>query len=184
MAAPARSWAAELLHFWFHRLTPQDWFGASNQIDTALRLRFWHTLDMLGSQPARDFLGDDGTALAAIILFDQVPRNIHRDSAAAFATDPLARAICREMIEAGRDRHFTFARRQFLYMPLMHSELVVDQQLSLALFARLPRRYGWPWAVGHHAAIARFGRFPHRNEVLGRTSSVAEEAAIARGVGW
>ena len=118
------------------------------------------------------------------MLFDQVPRNIRRGTPQAFATDPLARAIAEGVLKRGWDRPLSYVERQFLAMPLMHSESIVDQLASLRYFAQLPRRNGWPFAVSHYRMIARFGRFPHRNEVLGRVSTEAEKRAVAAGFSW
>lgn len=184
MAAPQRRWAAEILYVWFHQLRPRDWFRSTAAIDAMLARRFGPDLAMLSGEPAHSFLSDPKTALAAVLLFDQVPRNTRRGSAASYATDPLARAITHGAIARGWDEALPFRGRQFLYMPLMHSEDIMDQRLSLACFARIPRRYGLAFAVPHHHAVARFGRFPHRNPLLGRTSTPAEERAVAAGLRW
>ena len=183
MTTPGRPWAAELLHVWFHVLRPADWWGGSDAVDAMLRARFGRDLAMLGHRPATEFLTDPLTARAAILLFDQVPRNIHRGTAEAFAFDPLAVALAREAIAQGWDLAAPRRERAFAYMPLMHSEAIADQQLSLAIFAaRAPDNLAF--ARSHHRMIARFGRFPHRNAVLERQSSAAEEAAIAAGFAW
>jgi uncharacterized protein (DUF924 family) len=184
LAAAPRRWAADLLHYWFHILRPGDWFRSSPAIDDELRRRFGRDLAMLRKRPAREFLGDPLTARAAVLLFDQVPRNIHRGSAQAFATDRLARTIARGIIRRGWDRGFGLAERQFVAMPLMHSEQIADQRRSLACFAALGPRYGWPFARSHYRMIARFGRFPHRNAVLRRASTAAERRAVAAGFAW
>jgi len=184
LAAAPRRWAAELLHFWFHALRPGDWFHSSPAIDAALRRRFAADLAMLRARPAREFLHDPLTARAAVLLFDQVPRNIFRGSAQAFATDPLARAITNGILRRGWDRGLSGAERQFIALPLMHSEAIADQRRSLAYFAALGPRYGFPFARSHYRMIARFGRFPHRNAVLGRASTPAERRAVAAGFAW
>jgi uncharacterized protein (DUF924 family) len=184
LAAPQRRWAAELLHVWFHQLSATDWFAPDPAVDAMLQRRFEAELRALASQPATAFLSDPLTALAAVLLFDQLPRNLYRGTPRAFATDPLARAIAKAALAGGWDRALTAPQRQFLAMPLMHSEAIADQRLSLKVFARLGRRYGWPFAVSHYRMVARFGRFPHRNAVLGRRSSAAEQAAIAAGNHW
>ncbi|MBO0749103.1 MAG: DUF924 domain-containing protein [Porphyrobacter sp.] len=184
MAAARRRWAAELLHYWFHTLRPADWFRTDPQVDDELRRRFGPDLAMLRRHPAREFLTDPLTALAAVLLFDQVPRNIHRGSAQAFATDPLARAIAHGIGRRGWVKALNQAERQFAAMPLMHSEAIADQLASLATYGRLGRRHGWPFARAHHRMIARFGHFPHRNAVLGRTSTAPESAAVAAGFVW
>ena len=184
MAAAPRRWAAELLHFWFHTLRPRDWFRPPSAVDEALRRRFADDLAMLRGRPASEFLGDPLTARAAVLLFDQVPRNIYRGTAAAFGTDPLARSIALGILRRGWDRGLTGAERQFIGLPLMHSEAIAEQRLSLAYFTELGPRYGQSFARSHYRMIARFGRFPHRNEVLGRTSTPAEKRAVAAGFAW
>jgi uncharacterized protein (DUF924 family) len=184
LASARRRWAAELLHFWFHDLSPGDWFKPSPRVDQALRRRFAADLAMLAHRPAGDFLSDPLTARAAVLLFDQVPRNIHRGSARAFAHDALARAIARGALRRGWDQPLVGAGRQFLAMPLMHSERIADQRRSLAYYARLGPRHGWPFARRHYRMIARFGRFPHRNAALGRAGTRAEQRAVAAGFAW
>ena len=137
---------------------------------------------MLSSRPAREFLRDRSSALAAILLFDQVPRNVHRGSARAFATDPLARAVAKGAIARGWQRGLRRDARAFVGMPLMHSEAIADQRASLAYFRTVPSNFAF--ARDHWRMIARFGRFPHRNAVLGRQSSPAERAAVAAGNAW
>jgi uncharacterized protein (DUF924 family) len=183
-AAARRRWAAELLHFWFHTLRPADWFRTNPRVDDELRRRFAREWSALRHRPAREFLRDPETARAAVLLFDQVPRNIQRGSAQAFASDRLARAIGRGIVARGWDRALDRAGRQFVALPLMHSEAIADQRLSLAVFARLGHRHGLPFARSHYRMIARFGRFPHRNAVLGRTSTAAELRAVEQGFVW
>ena len=184
MAASQRRWAAELLHLWFHQLEPRDWFAPNPRLDALLRRRFSRELRGLHRRPARDFLTDPASALAAVLLFDQLPRNLHRGTPLAFATDALARAITHGALVRGMDEQLGPQQRQFLAMPLMHSERIADQRRSLAYFGRLGARYGAPFARAHYRMIARFGRFPHRNAVLGRRSSPAESAAIEAGNRW
>jgi uncharacterized protein (DUF924 family) len=184
LAAARRRWAAELLHYWFHTLRSGDWFRPGEAVDSELRRRFARDLATLRNRPAHEFLSDPRTALAAVLLFDQVPRNLYRGRAEAFATDPHAREIHRAIVARGWDRGLSKAERQFLSMPLMHSETIADQLASLAAFARLGNRFGLPFARAHYRMIARFGRFPHRNAALGRASSAAERKAVAAGFVW
>lgn len=109
-----RRWAAELLHVWFHELGAADWWGGSDAADAMLRRRFAGDLASLGRPPVRDFLTDPLTARAAILLFDQIPRNIHRRTPDAFAWDPLARRITRGMLARGWDRSSPPGQRQFI----------------------------------------------------------------------
>ncbi len=184
MAAAPRRWAAELLHFWFHTLGPRDWFGGGPEVDEALRRRFEPDLLALFTQSADSFLTDPLTARAAVLLFDQVPRNLYRGTAEAFAFDPLARHICKGALMRGWDRGLTRPERQFLGLPLMHSEYKADQLASLAYYAALDDAFILSFARAHYRMVARFGRFPHRNEVLGRRSTPAEIVAIAAGNHW
>jgi uncharacterized protein (DUF924 family) len=184
LAGPQRRWAAELLHYWFHKLGPEVRFRPDPRVDAELLRRFEWELSRLGARPPNEFLTDPLTALAAVLLFDQLPRNLYRGNAAAFAFDRLARAIAKGALARGWDEGLSLGQRQFLAIPLMHSERIADQWCSLAIFSQLGPRYGWGYAVSHHRMIARFGRFPHRNEVLGRKSSEAEKRAVAAGFAW
>ena len=169
---------------WFHKLGPRVWFSPDPRADAMLARRFARELNRLAARPAGEFLDDPRTALAAVLLFDQLPRNLYRRSPRAYAFDPLARQIAKRALARGWDRLLTPPQRQFLAMPLMHSEAIADQRRSLRIYARLGRRHGWPFAVSHYRMIARFGRFPHRNAVLGRASTPAERAAVAAGNRW
>jgi uncharacterized protein (DUF924 family) len=184
MAGACRQWTAELLHFWFYDLRPRQWFGRNALVDQALHQRFSRELALLKNRPARDFLRDRQTAQAAILLFDQLPRNLFRDSPRAFACDPLARAITKGAIARGWDRSLNKHERQFLYMPMMHSEDIADQRLAQHLFAALGDAGITRFARSHFRMVARFGRFPHRNRVLNRTSTGVELRAIAQGNVW
>ena len=184
MAAATRPWAGELLHFWFHCLRPDQWFGRNALVDEQLRRRFGRYIAPLGSRPAAEFLTDPLTARAAVLLFDQCPRNIYREDGRAFAYDPLARRIARGVLANRWDRGLAVAERQFIAMPLMHSEQIADQLACLSIFAEFGSPFLLSFARAHWRMIARFGRFPHRNELLGRTSSPEERRAIAAGNAW
>lgn len=184
MALAPRPWAAAILHLWFHQLGPGDWFTRSASVDAMLARRFARLWQALRKRPALEFLGDPLTARAAVLLFDQVPRNIFRNSAQAFVSDPLARSIARETLRRGWDAGLTGPERQFLAMPLMHSEAIADQLASLGYYAMLGPRHGFGFARAHYRMVARFGRFPHRNGVLGRRSTPAELRAVAAGNSW
>lgn len=127
---------------------------------------------------------DRPTARAAVLLFDQVPRNLYRDDPRAYATDHLARAIVYAALRRGWTRGLSKPERQFLAMPLMHSERVLDQRLSLRFYAALGDPNVLAFARAHHRMIAGFGRFPHRNAVMGRHSTAAEQRAVAAGNSW
>lgn len=183
-APPPADWARQLLAFWFDAHGFDDWYGGGPDFDAEVRALAadWH--DALRSEPASSFLTDRDTALAAAILFDQVPRNIYRDHADAFATDDLARAVARAMVERGWDRDIAEGRRQFVYLPFEHSEDIADQRESLRLMAQLADPRSLEYAQKHFDIIDRFGRFPHRNAALGRATRPDEEAAIEEGKNW
>jgi uncharacterized protein (DUF924 family) len=167
-------WANQLLDFWF-ALPDQSHWQADPELDSEIRRRF---RDLWAEQrehlPER-FLVDPRTALAGVILFDQLPRNMFRGSAEQFATDHLARAIAAAAVDRGFDDALTTAEKGFLYMPFMHSEALADQRRSLALFTALNNDQ-LSFARKHHDIIERFGRFPHRNPILGRKPRGEEEA--------
>ena len=183
-SAPPADWAARLLSFWFDSHGMTDWYGGGQAFDTDVRdfAGDWH--EALRSQPAETFLTDPDTALAGAILFDQVPRNIFRGHADAFATDPLARAIARGIVARGWDRDWPDQRRQFAYLPFEHSEDIADQRESLRLMGGLADPVFLDYAQQHFDIVDRFGRFPHRNAALGRATRPDEEAAVEAGGKW
>lgn len=184
MAAAFRPWAADLLHVWVHQLRPKQWFGRSDTVDALLKRRFAPLITKFQRRPLQDFLRDPLTTRAAILLFDQVPRNSFRDSPRAFATDALAASLTKAVLAKGWDRRLTRSQRQFVLMPLMHSEAIADQRLSVQRFAANGDGGRKGFARSHYRMVARFGRFPHRNAVLGRKSSPAEQRAVAAGNHW
>jgi uncharacterized protein (DUF924 family) len=129
--------------------------------------------------PVESFLTDPLTALAGVILFDQLPRNMFRGHAEAYSTDHLALAIAKAAIARGFDKELAHDERKFLYMPLQHSEQLDDQNHALLLFTQLGDDEQIKYAKHHRDIIARFGRFPHRNSILGRASRPEEIAAGA-----
>ncbi|KLI64559.1 DUF924 family protein [Aurantiacibacter marinus] len=179
-----RRWAAEILHFWFHRLGPRDWWGGSGNLDQVCTERFQPELEALCRMPRTTFTSDPGTALASVLLFDQMPRNIYRGTPRAFAFDPLACAIAHEALDCGYDLAVPLRQAQFLAMPLMHSEDIADQRRALEIFRRINGGRNFGFARSHYRMIARFGRFPHRNDILGRETTSAERRAIDAGFAW
>ena len=172
----AEPWVSEVLDFWFG-LAPQQWWKADAELDRSCSARFEALWEEQRGRPVSDFLGSPDEALAAIILFDQLPRNMFRGHADQFATDHLALQIAKEAIERGYDEAFEQPKRGFMYMPFQHSETLEDQQRSLALFAALGDDDQLEFARKHHDVIERFGRFPHRNRMLGRKPTALEAAA-------
>jgi len=169
-------WRAEVLRFWFG-LTYDEWWKGSAELDHGIRQRFLKLWTKQRQLPAEAFLDDPLTALAAVILFDQFPRNMFRGHADQFSTDHLALAIARGSLEKGFDEQLQPQERGFLYMPFQHSEDRDDQRRSLLLFTALGDPVQRDFARKHHDVIARFGRFPHRNAMLGRAPRPEETAA-------
>mgnify|MGYP001352881535 CR=1 FL=1 len=167
-------WRDEVLKFWFEELTPDDWYSGKPETDALIRERFAKLHSELKIAPPAEVERDPLTALAAIIVFDQFPRNIYRRQPEAFSTDDYAVQIARDALAAGFDEGMTNVQKQFLYMPLMHSEVLADQERCIDLFKSLGSEEGVKYAVEHRDIIARFGRFPHRNRVLGRATTEEE----------
>jgi uncharacterized protein (DUF924 family) len=182
--------AQDVLEFWFgvpgspdHGRSRKLWFTKADATDALIRSRFGVTVDAaLRGELQHWMAGDARTALALIIVLDQFTRNVFRDSARAFAGDAAALAVARMLVGDRRDRQLSALERWFAYMPFEHSEAIADQRESLRLFGGLAREgltEPLVWAQKHYDVIARFGRYPHRNELLGRTST-AEELEFLR----
>jgi uncharacterized protein (DUF924 family) len=173
----------EVLEFWLHEIGPKGWYAGGEEIDTLCRERFeelWQAAHDGGLEHWVD--GTVGT-LAYLILTDQIPRNIHRGTALAFATDARARAAARKAHDAGWDMAAPEPERQFFYLPFEHSEDPQDQDRSVQLLSeRIPSDPDMALhARAHREVIARFGRFPTRNAALGRASSTEEQAYLDEG---
>lgn len=168
------AWAEDVLRFWFTELRPADWFSGAAEVDEAIRSRFGHLYQTLRVSPLLPSSLDARSLLAAVIVFDQFPRNLFRQSAAAYGTDARALELARHAVAVGLDRALTEQQRHFLYMPFMHSEDRAMQAESLRLFTELGGAEDLKWARHHHGIVERFGRFPHRNAVVGRTSTPEE----------
>lgn len=164
---------------------PAKWFAKSEAFDNAIRLRF-EPVHHAAARGQYDAWADTAEgALALLLLLDQFPRNLYRGSAHAFATDPKARAIARAAVEVGQDSKVDPALRSFFYLPFEHSEDLADQELAVALCQAIADETGdkepLKWAIVHRDIIARFGRFPHRNPCLGRTTTAEERAFLDEG---
>ena len=169
-----------MLDYWFagepatHR---KVWFEQNADFDAACR-RFTDALRDAKSGALDHWIATPRGTLALIILLDQFSRNLHRGSAESFAADPKARQIAGAAVAKGFDRQFSPVERLFMYLPFAHSESLADQDKSVRLFAALDADQS-DWARRHRNVIVRFGRFPRRNAVLGRTSTSEEEAFLA-----
>lgn len=173
------TWVREVLAFWFEETTPEQWFRKDDAFDATLRARFLPLHERLQVRPIEDFLGDAETAIAAIVMFDQMSRNMFRGTARAFASDQRALALAEAAIARGYEAKLSKPQRQFLYLPFEHAEDLAAQERCVALMRSLDDAELVKWAEAHRVIIARFGRFPHRNQALGRAST-AEEIAFLK----
>lgn len=176
----------DILIFWFEDAGPKKWFAKSDAFDADMRARFESlTLDLaadLSLGKPHEWETEPNHALALIIALDQFPRNMYRGTKAMFAYDELVLRVAKRAVEAGHDYKCPQNQRQFFYMPYMHSETLVDQNRCVELVeARLSSENTLHHAKMHRRTIERFGRFPHRNEILGLASLPEEIAYLKEG---
>ena len=177
----------EILSFWFgeprndqhyYEERRKLWFAADSHIDQDIRNRFLGDYEQAVVQKLKEGVVTSRSALARILLYDQFPRNMFRGTPYAFATDALAREITSYLLQTQEDQQLRPIERLFVYLPFMHSEDLIDQQRSVSLFQQLaqhdPLVDSVSYALRHHEIITRFGRFPHRNAILGRSSTPEE----------
>jgi uncharacterized protein (DUF924 family) len=179
----------DVIDFWFgaassagRGLPHKAWFEKSDAFDAEIGARFGGVLEAAAAGRLAAWQRTPLAALALVIVLDQFPRNMFRGTPRAFATDAAAQAVARGIVERGFDAAYLAVERCFAYLPFEHAEDIGMQRESLALFARLPpspssARYT-DYARRHHDVIARFGRFPHRNAILGRASTPEERAFL------
>jgi uncharacterized protein (DUF924 family) len=171
---------ADIVSFW-QNAGPKRWFGKDPAFDQEIRDRF---LDMHEAAAAGKLAGWEANAqgaLALLILLDQFPRNMFRGQARAFATDPLARSIAAGALVRGFDAQAPAGMRGFFYLPFEHSEDLADQARAVAFYKTMGDADGLKWAELHAGIIRRFGRFPHRNSLLGRATTAEEQAFLDAG---
>ena len=176
------SLSREILTFWFETLDlsvemekRQVWFRATPEFDRYLVEHYTGVHERAAAGEFDHLKGTPEDCLTLIMALDQFPRNIYRGNPRAFATDAKAREVARYALEQGYDRGFARWPRTFIYLPFEHSERLADQERALVLYRSLGNEDSMRAAVGHHAAIKRFGRFPHRNAVMGRPNTLEEE---------
>lgn len=171
---------ADIVTFW-RAAGPDKWFESDADFDRTIRSRFLalHEAATRGELAAWEDSADG--ALALVILLDQFSRNMFRDSARGFAADHLARAVADRALERGFDLATDETLRPFFYLPFMHSELLADQDRCLRLHEALGDANRLTWAKLHRDIVEKFGRFPHRNRVLGRATTPAEQAFLDGG---
>lgn len=178
--------ALEVLDFWFgrpgeahHLQSRPEWFRKDAAFDALIAQRFAPLIDAALGGALAAWAASARSALAQIVVLDQFTRNTRRGGAGMFAGDALALAAARAMVDCGQDHRLPGVMRQFAYLPFEHAESLAEQQRSLQLFERLGREEPAlsglvEWARKHHEIVARFGRFPHRNALLGRPSTPEE----------
>jgi uncharacterized protein (DUF924 family) len=179
MNAPLAS-SAEIVDFW-RDAGPDRWFKKDAAFDDEIRQRFLRHHEAAAAGKLADWEKTADGALALLILLDQFPRNMFRGEARAFATDPLARAIAAGALVRGFDSQVPVEMRGFFYLPFEHSENLADQERAVAFYKAIGDADGLKWAELHTDIIRRFGRFPHRNAVLGRAMTPEEQAFLDGG---
>jgi len=164
----------DVINFWFVESDPRQWWRRDDAFDQLIAERFGAVHARAALCELQAWRATPPGRLAEVIVLDQFSRNIHRHSALAFACDPLALALAQEALAAGADAALTPAMRTFLYMPFMHSESLAMHAIAVRLFTDNALPDNLAFELRHQAIIERFGRYPHRNAVLGRVSSAEE----------
>jgi uncharacterized protein (DUF924 family) len=163
-----------ILQFWFHEVSPSQWWTVDSAFDLLIKQRFAETHARASRSELFEWRSDPKGRLAEIIALDQFSRNMHRGSGRAFANDVLALALAQEAVACQADLALTPEERVFLYMPYMHSESQRIHQIAEPLFRENAPRSNYDFEMKHKAIIDRFGRYPHRNAALGRESTAEE----------
>jgi uncharacterized protein (DUF924 family) len=171
---------AELVAFWW-TAGPDKWFNKDDTFDAELRTRFLPTYEAAAAGQLAAWEATAEGALALLLVLDQFSRNMFRRDPRAFAADTLARLIAARAIERGFDQQYPVPRRRFFYLPFEHSEDLADQERSVALVRASGDEEGLLFAIDHADIIRRFGRFPHRNAVLGRATTAEEQVFLDAG---
>jgi len=174
--APLQS-ADDVLRFWFDETPAIKWFEKDDVFDGCVRARGMALHEQAADLKLASWREDARGALAEVVLLDQFPRNMFRGSPRAYATDDLALKCAEYALDQGFDQALPSMQRRFFYLPFQHSENTEDQARQAALFAALDDAETYKWALRHQEIVDRFGRFPHRNAVLGRETK-SEEAAF------
>lgn len=164
----------DILNFWFSPETQPNWFAKSDEFDQSLKEKFGDILEQASKTELWSWRKNADGRLAEILVLDQFSRNIFRDTPRAFTQDSLALALAQEAISQGLDKQLSPEQRSFLYMPFMHSESKLIHEFALKLFQRLGNPENLEYEIKHKIIIDRFGRYPHRNQILGRESTEEE----------
>jgi uncharacterized protein (DUF924 family) len=168
-----------ILDFWFTELTPKHHLAKDPALDEAIRTRFGTTLEAAARCELFAWRTTPEGRLAEVLVLDQFSRNVYRDTPRAFTQDALALALAQELVASGQDRSLPLAQRSFAYMPYMHSESALVHKQAVVLFDQPGLEDTWRFELRHQAIIERFGRYPHRNTILGRESTTEELAFLS-----
>lgn len=171
---------SDVIDFWFDPQVKPLWFKKSEEFDRQIKERFEAVYLRAKTGELDKWRDSSLSTLALVIILDQFPRNMYRQTPQAFGTDDMAIALTKYALDRNYQTSLTEEQQVFLYMPLMHSESRDDQALSVEIFSKLGRENNLKFARKHQEIIARFGRFPHRNQIIGRKSTPAEEEFLTQ----
>ncbi len=171
-----------VLDFWFVETQPQQWFQTNEMFDQEIVVCFKGAYEMASRGEFDEWQESADGVLALCILLDQMPRNMFRGTPKAFATDEQALNIAKKAVSKGLDQDLSVQKRRFIYLPFEHSESLDDQHRSLELFETIKDEdeMGYDYAVKHFEVIKKYGRFPHRNEILGRENTLEEKEYLSQ----
>ncbi|MGX9518445.1 MULTISPECIES: DUF924 family protein [Vibrio] len=164
----------DVLDFWFGELTPADWFSGDEALDSLIEQRFLALHNKAALGELYTWRQSPQGRLAEIIVLDQFSRNLYRGKPQSFLSDPMALVLAQEAVALGEDMKLSEEQRSFLYMPYMHSESLVVHEEAVRLFKQSGLENNLDFEYRHKVIIERFGRYPHRNKILGRQSSEEE----------
>lgn len=164
----------DVLNFWFEEIEPEIWFNSTSEFDIQLKTRFEPIFMAAMDNELADWEKTPQGSVALVIVLDQFPLNMYRGQPESFAGESKSREVARRAIEKEFDHRLADEQKAFLYMPFMHSENLQDQNLSVTLFEKAGLKHNLRFAKHHREIIKQYGRFPHRNDILGRESTPAE----------
>jgi len=170
----------QIVHFWFEQIAPAQWWKKDDAFDALLHQRFSELHSRACQCELYEWRKEPAGRLAEIIILDQFSRNMFRSSARAFASDAMSLALSQEAIACGADQALTPVQRSFLYMPFMHSESLKIHEIAVDLFRKNGIQNNLDFEFSHKKIIEQFGRYPHRNKVLGRVSTKEEIEFLSR----
>ena len=172
----------DILDFWFKETQPQQWFQKNPEYDELVKSNFLETYEIARQGALDEWKNDADGVLCLCLLLDQFPRNMFRDTPQAFATDAQALLIAKYALSKGLDQVISPEKRRFVYLPFEHSENLSDQKKSLELFETMKSDdpLSYDYAVRHYEVIEKYGRFPHRNKILGRANTPEEEEYLSQ----